>query len=168
MLRPTDQFWVACISSLIWHAAHSYLCTSSNRTLIGPNWQLLTIVCILATISEQTGLSHFHEQIVLVTDSPACSPHHNNKLGYSIYIVMLANSSFYLFCGESCPAKALMFFTRLAVLLATSFAAVTKCFLATGLVVLWEAVLHALHNTLVCFAMTVAAASTYNQTHSKP
>ena len=53
-----------------------------------------------------------------------------------------------------------MFFTRLAVLLATSLAAWTKCFLATGLFVLPEANLQALHNTLVCLAITVAAAST--------
>ena len=54
----------------------------------------------------------------------------------------------------------LIFFTRLAVLLATSLAACTKCFLATGLLVLPEANLQALHNTLVCLAITVAAAST--------
>ena len=54
----------------------------------------------------------------------------------------------------------LMFFTRFAVLLATSLAAWTKCFLATGLFVLPEANLQALHKTLVCLAITVAAAST--------
>ncbi len=54
-----------------------------------------------------------------------------------------------------------MFLTRLAVLLATSLAACTKCFLATGLVVLLLACLQALHRTLVCLAITVAAASTY-------
>jgi len=54
----------------------------------------------------------------------------------------------------------LMFFTKLAVLLATSLAACTKCFLATGLLVFPEANLQALHNTLVCLAITVAADST--------
>lgn len=87
-----------------------------------------------------------------------------NMCTHILNSVTLVNFSFYLFCGDSCPARALMFFTRLAVLLATSFAAVTKCFLATGLVVLCDAVLQALHNTLVCFAMTVAAASTYSNT----
>jgi len=53
-----------------------------------------------------------------------------------------------------------MFFTKLAVLLATSLAACTKCFLATGLLALTEANLQALHKTLVCLAITVAADST--------
>lgn len=81
---------------------------------------------------------------------------------HAVHTVKLVNTFPHLFWADRWPARALMFFTRLAVLLATSFAAVTKCFLATGLVVLWEAVLHALHNTLVCFAMTVAAARTYS------
>ena len=55
----------------------------------------------------------------------------------------------------------LMFLTRLAVALATSLAACTKCFLATGLFVLLEASLQALHNVLVCLAMTVAAAKIF-------
>ena len=62
-----------------------------------------------------------------------------------------------------------MFFTKLAVLLPTSLAACIKCFLATGLLVLTEANLHALHNTEVCLAMTVAAASTcgsHDHTHA--
>ena len=58
------------------------------------------------------------------------------------------------------PAKALMFLTSPAVLLATSLAAWTKCFLATGLLVLLLATLQALHRTLVCLAITVAAAKT--------
>ena len=53
-----------------------------------------------------------------------------------------------------------MFLTRLAVPLATSLAACTKCLLATGLLVLLLATLQALHSTLVCLAITVAAAST--------
>ena len=48
-------------------------------------------------------------------------------------------------------------------LLATSLAACTKCLLATGLLVLLLATLQALHRTLVCFAITVAAASTYKR-----
>ena len=57
----------------------------------------------------------------------------------------------------------LMFLTRLAVLLATSLAACTKCLLATGLLVLLEACLQALHSTLVCLAITVAAARTWGE-----
>ena len=45
-------------------------------------------------------------------------------------------------------------------LLATSLAACTKCRLATGLLVLLEATLQALQRTLVCLAITVAAANT--------
>ena len=45
-------------------------------------------------------------------------------------------------------------------LLATSLAACTKCLFATGLAVLLLATLQALHSTLVCLAMTVAAAKT--------
>jgi len=53
-----------------------------------------------------------------------------------------------------------MFFAKFAVQLATSLAACTKCFLATGLLVLPEANLQALHKILVCLAITVAADST--------
>jgi len=45
----------------------------------------------------------------------------------------------------------------LAVLVATSFADCTKCRLATGLLVLVDACLHALHKTAVCLAITLAA-----------
>ena len=62
--------------------------------------------------------------------------------------------------GREGGTPTLIFFTKLAVLLATSFAACTKCLLATGLLVLLDATLHALHSTLVCLAITVAAAST--------
>ena len=55
----------------------------------------------------------------------------------------------------------LMFLTRLAVALATSLAAWTNCFLATGLVVRLDANLHALQSVPVCLAITVAAAKTY-------
>ena len=51
--------------------------------------------------------------------------------------------------------------TRLAVLLATSFADWTKCRLATGLLVLEEATLQELHSADVCLATIVAAESTY-------
>ena len=44
--------------------------------------------------------------------------------------------------------------------LATSLAACTKCFLATGLLVLLLATLQALQRRLVCLAITVAAANT--------
>ena len=54
----------------------------------------------------------------------------------------------------------LIFLTREAVALATSLAACTNCFLATGLVVRLDASLHALHSTPVCLAITVAAANT--------
>ncbi len=53
-----------------------------------------------------------------------------------------------------------MAFTKLAVLLATSFADCTKCLLATGLFVLEEAVLHVLHSDEVCLATMVAADNT--------
>lgn len=55
-----------------------------------------------------------------------------------------------------------MALTRLAVLLATSFADDTKCRLATGLVVFDDATRQVLHNTDVCFAISVAADSTCN------
>ncbi|WP_411023692.1 hypothetical protein, partial [Salmonella sp. s51228] len=42
--------------------------------------------------------------------------------------------------------RSLMFLTRLLVALATSLALCMKCFLATGLVVLLEAVLHTEHS----------------------
>ena len=53
-----------------------------------------------------------------------------------------------------------MFFTSEAVLLATSLADWTNCRLAAGLLVLADAVLHALHSADVCLATDVAAAST--------
>ena len=53
-----------------------------------------------------------------------------------------------------------MALTRLAVLLATSFALCTKCLLATGLSVLEEAKRQALHSAEVCLATTVAADKT--------
>ncbi len=56
-----------------------------------------------------------------------------------------------------------MYLTKVAVQLATSFADWTKCLLATGLSVLAEAVLHALHRPEVCLAMTVAADKTWNE-----
>lgn len=56
----------------------------------------------------------------------------------------------------------LMLLTRLAVLLATSFADCTKCFLATGLLVFDEATRHILHRAEVCLATSVAAAKTWN------
>ena len=67
--------------------------------------------------------------------------------------------------GETCLKLkffTLIFLTRLAVELATSLAAWTKCLLATGLLVLLEATLQTLHRMLVCLAITVAAASTYS------
>lgn len=54
----------------------------------------------------------------------------------------------------------LIAFTKLAVLLATSFALCTKCRFATGLSVLLDARRHALHRAEVCLATTVAADST--------
>ena len=51
----------------------------------------------------------------------------------------------------------LMNLTRLAVLLATSFADWTNCRLATGLSVLVDASLQALQRPAVCLAITVAA-----------
>lgn len=57
-----------------------------------------------------------------------------------------------------------MVLTRLAVLLATSLADWTNCLLATGLVVLEEASLQALHKAEVCLATMVAADSTCNIT----
>ena len=57
--------------------------------------------------------------------------------------------------------KTLIYLTRFAVLFATSFADCTKCRLATGLSVLVEAALHALHRLAVCFAITVAADKIY-------
>ena len=56
-----------------------------------------------------------------------------------------------------------MFLTRLAVALATSLAACTNCFLATGLAVRLEASLQALQSVPVCLAITVAADNTYNR-----
>ena len=56
----------------------------------------------------------------------------------------------------------LIFLTRLAVALATSLAACTNCFLATGLAVRLEASLQALHSVPVCLAITVAADSTWS------
>ena len=54
----------------------------------------------------------------------------------------------------------LIAFTRLAVLFATSLALCTNCLLATGLLVLPEAIRHALHKADVCLATTVAADNT--------
>lgn len=56
--------------------------------------------------------------------------------------------------------------TRLAVVLATSFADWTNCLLATGLVVLEEASRQALHRAEVCLATMVAADSTCTPRHS--
>ena len=53
-----------------------------------------------------------------------------------------------------------MFFTKDAVLLATSFADCTNCLLAEGLLVLADAALHALHRAEVCLATDVAAPRT--------
>ena len=55
----------------------------------------------------------------------------------------------------------LMYLTRFAVLFATSFADCTKCLFATGLSVLVDAALQALHRAAVCLAITVAADNTY-------
>ena len=60
-----------------------------------------------------------------------------------------------------------MSLTKCAVLLATSFAACTKCRLATGLSVFAEATLQALHRADVCLAMTVAADKTYWKTRAQ-
>jgi hypothetical protein len=49
--------------------------------------------------------------------------------------------------------------------LATSLADWTKCRFATGFVVLEDATRHALQSELVCFAITVAADSTYKTLH---
>lgn len=56
--------------------------------------------------------------------------------------------------------QTLIFFTKFAVLLATSFADCTNCLLAAGLLVLAEAALHALHKADVCLATDVAAPRT--------
>lgn len=56
--------------------------------------------------------------------------------------------------------QTLMFLTKLAVLLATSFADCTNCLLAAGLLVLADAALHALHRADVCLATDVAAPRT--------
>ena len=56
-----------------------------------------------------------------------------------------------------------MFFTKLAVLLATSLAACTNCLLAAGLLVFADAALHALQRADVCLATAVAAPRTYQQ-----
>ena len=53
--------------------------------------------------------------------------------------------------------------TKLAVVLATSLAACTNCFFATGLVVLLDANLQALQRVPVCLAITAAADKTYKK-----
>ncbi|KAF6039201.1 hypothetical protein EB796_002493 [Bugula neritina] len=52
---------------------------------------------------------------------------------------------------------------KMSSVLATSLALCTNCLLATGLFVLPEAILQALHNADVCLATTVAADNTYKE-----
>lgn len=56
----------------------------------------------------------------------------------------------------------LMAFTRFAVQLATPFADWTKCRLATGLLVVADALRHMLHRVEVCLAIVEAAVSTWS------
>ena len=76
-----------------------------------------------------------------------------------------AHRSFCWFCHEAAHIiiciYTLIALTRLAVLLATSFALWTKCLLATGLSVFEEAKRQALQRAEVCLATTVAADNTW-------
>ena len=65
--------------------------------------------------------------------------------------------------GIDCKIKhTLIYLTRFAVLLATSFADCTNCRLATGFSVFVDASLQALQRPAVCFAITVAADRIWN------